>query len=108
MRSRKIGRERRKKHVRKNLYGTAYKPRVFIFKSNKYVYAGIANDEAGTVLTSCFKPKKMKEMEILASCIAKFLSGKKIATVVFDRSGYKYHGLIKTFVESLRKNKIKV
>jgi len=108
MKTRKQGRERRKKHIRKIVSGTAEKPRVFVFKSNKYVYAGIANDEKGVVLTSCFQPKKADSMKDLAACVAKFLKDNKIEKAVFDRSGYKYHGLIKTFVEHLRENKINV
>ncbi len=108
MKTRKDGRERRKKHIRKFVSGTAEKPRIFVFKSNKYVYAGIADDERGVVLTSCFQPKKMDSMKDLASCIAKYLKNNKAEKAVFDRSGYKYHGLIKSFVEHLRENKINV
>lgn len=108
MKSRKEKRERRKKSIRKSLKGTSNKPRVFVFKSNKYVYAGVANDEKGVVLTSCSQPKKRANISKLADCITKYLADNKINTIVFDRSGYKYHGLIMEFVEALRKNKINV
>lgn len=108
MKTRRDLRIRRKKHVRKYMYGTEQKPRVFVFKSNRYIYAGIANDDEGVVISTCSQPKKKASTKELAKCILKTLKDIKVDTVVFDRSGYKYHGIIKEFVEALRENKINV
>ena len=104
--SKREKRERRKVHIRKNLYGTAEKPRVFVFKSNRYFYAGIADDEKGIVIKSFMAKKKSDDIIAMAKKFAK--QAGKYESVVFDRSGYKYHGLVQTFVEALRKQKVKI
>jgi len=104
--SKREQRERRKSHIRKNVYGTAEKPRVFVFKSNRYFYAGIANDDKNVVVKSFMAKKKSDDIITMAKRFAK--EAGKYESVVFDRSGYKYHGLVKTFVEELRKQKVKI
>jgi len=103
---RKDLRKRRKMHIRKNLSGTSEIPRVFVFKSNKYFYVGLADDGNEKVLMSKMCRKKQKDIISLAKTISKDL--KEYNQLVFDRSGYKYHGLIKAFVETLRENKVKI
>jgi large subunit ribosomal protein L18 len=103
---RKQARQRRKLHIRKKLNGTSEEPRVFVFKSNKYFYVGLADDESQKVLTASMCNKKEEEIKDLAKNMAKKL--KKYDKLVFDRSGYKFHGLIKSFVEALRKNKVNI
>lgn len=102
----KDARKRRKMHIRKTLSGTMEAPRVFVFKSNKYFYAGLADDESNKVLKSKMCHRKEDEIKKLAKDFSKDL--KKYDKMVFDRSGYKYHGLIKTFVEELRNNKVNI
>jgi len=99
-------RERRKVHIRKSVHGTAEKPRVFVFKSNRYFYAGIADDDKSIVVKSFMAKKKSDDIIALAKKFAE--EAGKYQSVVFDRSGYKYHGLVKTFVEELRKQKVKI
>ena len=99
-------RQRRKKHIRKTLNGTAKEPRVFVFKSNKKFYTGLADDENSKVLMSKMTNKTEKDIKVLAKDMSKEL--KKFDKLVFDRSGYKFHGLIKTFVETLRDNKVNI
>ncbi len=101
-------RERRKMHIRKNVNGTAQKPRVFVFKSNKFFYAGVADDEKSIVLMSKLAKKKEEEIVKMAKVFASELKKKKIEVGVFDRSGYRYHGLIASFAEELRNNGIKI
>jgi len=101
-------RERRKMHIRKNLSGTSVKPRVFVFKSNKYFYAGVADDDRSVVLMSKVVHKKEEDIVKMAKVFASDLKKKKIEIAVFDRSGYRYHGLIAAFVEELRNNGIKI
>ena len=101
-------RERRKKHIRKNISGVSLKPRVFVFKSNKYFYAGVADDDKNIVLMSKMSNKKEEDIVKMAKDFALTLNKKKIENAVFDRSGYKYHGLIASFVTELRNNGIKI
>ena len=93
--TKKEKRIRRKAHIRKKIHGTSIKPRVFVFKSNRYFYAGIADDDKSVVVKSLMTKK------FVTFC-------KKYDALVFDRSGYKYHGLIKSFVEELRKEGVKI
>jgi large subunit ribosomal protein L18 len=106
VKSKREQRERRKAHIRKNVYGTAQKPRVFVFKSNRYFYAGIADDDKSIVIKSFVAKKNSDDIIAMAKKFAK--EAGKYESVVFDRSGYKYHGLVKTFVEELRKQKVKI
>jgi large subunit ribosomal protein L18 len=101
-------RERRKMHIRKTLSGTSVKPRVFVFKSNKFFYAGVADDDKNIVLTGKLAKKKNEEILKMAKVFAADLKKKKIEVAVFDRSGYRYHGLVAAFAEELRKNGIKI
>jgi large subunit ribosomal protein L18 len=102
----KRARQRRKMHIRKTLRGSEKAPRVFVFKSNKYFYAGVANDDNNQVIMSKMCDRKEQEIKSLAKEMSKKLS--KYEKLVFDRSGYKFHGLIKTFVEELRANKVNI
>jgi len=101
-------RKRRKLHIRKKLFGTSSKPRIFVFKSNKYFYAGLADDERSKVLMSKMSKKTEKEILKMAKKFASDFKKKKYESAIFDRSGYKYHGLIASFVDELRKNDIKI
>ena len=101
-------RERRKMHIRKTVQGTSSKPRIFVFKSNRYFYAGVADDDRNVVLMSKLSPKKEEEIVKMAKVFAGDLKKKDINTAVFDRSGYKYHGLISAFADELRNNEIKI
>ena len=99
-------RQRRKLHIRKNVNGTATKPRIFVFKSNRYFYAGIADDEKNIVIKSVLCKKNSEEIRKMAKTFAKEIE--KFDSAVFDRSGYKYHGLIQTFADELRSNGVKI
>lgn len=106
VKSKKQRRIRRKAHIRKNLHGTSVKPRVFVFKSNRYFYAGVADDDKNIVIKSMMS--KGNEKDILAMAKKFVTIAKKYDSLVFDRSGYKYHGLIKSFVDELRKEGVKI
>jgi large subunit ribosomal protein L18 len=86
---------------------------VFVFKSNRYIYAQAVNDENGTVLVSaCTLEKGLKEKikntknkdacQNLGQVLAERLKEKKIERIVFDRGTYPYHGRVKTMAEALR------
>ena len=101
-------RERRKMHIKKNLRGSSLKPRVFVFKSNKYFYAGVADDDKSVVVMSKMSKKKEEDIIKMAKTFASDLKKKKIDIAVFDRSGYRYHGLIASFANELRNSGIKI
>ena len=106
--NKKDRREKRKMHIRKKISGTADVPRVFVFKSNRYFYAGAANDDTSTVIMSKMSKKKAEEIKKMAKEFATSLKKKKIDKGVFDRSGYRYHGLVALFADELRNNGIKI
>ena len=78
-------RQRRKMHIRKNVNGTSSKPRIFVFKSNRYFYAGIADDEKNIVVKSVMCKKNSDEIVKMAKVFATEV--KKFDSAVFDRSG---------------------
>lgn len=104
---------KRKKRVRSNIFGTAEKPRVSIFKSNKYVSAQAINDVEGVTLAA-ISSKAMglnvnKENAIkVAAQFAEALKTAGIDKVVYDRNGYLYHGVVAAFADALRDNGIKL
>ena len=109
--------ERIRKRIRKRIRGTSEKPRVHVFKSNRYLYAQAINDENGHFLVSAstlekqFKRKNedFKNIEAsqnLGSIMAKRLKERNIKKIVFDRGIYPYHGRIKALAEAIRKQGI--
>jgi large subunit ribosomal protein L18 len=104
MKTREETRKRRKLHIRKKVRGTSERPRVFIFRSNKHTYLGLANDEEGKVKFSLRGGKNRNDSVDLAKNFAKKLKESKVEKVVFDRSGYKYTGAIKVIVDTLRES----
>ena len=107
---RKFERTRRHIRVRRKVSGTADRPRLCIYKSNTNIYAQIIDDVAGNTLVSAStleKEVKTKRSNIEAAkevgtLIAKKATEKKIKSVVFDRSGYIYHGVVKELAEAAR------
>ncbi len=102
--------------VRKKIQGSAEKPRLSVFRSNKAIYAQVIDDLQGTTLANASsQPKDIGEQKITKTEAAK-LVGKLIAeraiekgieTVVFDRNGYLYHGRIKSLAEGAREGGLK-
>jgi large subunit ribosomal protein L18 len=106
-------RARRKRRVRGNIAGTAEMPRLTVFKSNKYFYAQAIDDVAGNTLASADSRalKLSVSRESVAQVAAKMaenLKAKNIETVVYDRNGYLYHGVVAAFADALRDNGIKL
>lgn len=103
------GRERRHRRIRAKVIGTETRPRLSIFRSNKYIYAQIINDETGRTLVSASdretkaKSKgKLETSKVVGEEVAKRAKEKKISKVVFDRSGYLYAGRVKQVAEGAR------
>ena len=108
MKTKKIlARERRHKKIRSRLSGTIAIPRLSVYRSNRYLYAQIIDDDRGVslVASSDFSSKK-KGKVYRASEVGKVIASrareKKITRVVFDRGGFAYHGRIKALAEAAR------
>lgn len=102
-----IKRQVRKNRIRSKVFGTAQKPRLSIFKSNKYIYAELINDELGVTLAESSSLKlsaktKASQAEVVGQDIAKKALALKISKVVFDRGGYIYTGRVKALADSAR------
>lgn len=103
-----IARAKKKVRVRKKVFGTAERPRLSVYKSLKNTYAQLIDDTTGTTLASAStkrdaggKTGKDAAFEV-GKMIAEKAKGKKIEKVVFDRSGFIYHGRIKSIADGAR------
>ena len=112
---RKFERDRRHKRVRTKISGTTECPRLCMFRSNKGIYAQIIDDVKGITLVSAstldkeVKTKRANKeaAKEVGTLIAKRAVDKKITNVVFDRSGYLYHGVVKELADSAREGGLK-
>ncbi|TCS81532.1 50S ribosomal protein L18 [Tepidibacillus fermentans] len=111
-------RKRRHLRIRKNIVGTAERPRLNVFRSNKHIYAQIIDDVTGATLVSASTlDKELKDKvenggsveaaKLVGDLIAKRALDKNIENVVFDRGGYLYHGRIQALAESAREAGLK-
>ena len=107
VKSRKNKRQIRHRRVRAKIKGTEKRPRLSVFKSNKYVYAQLIDDENGKVLASASDEKNLKSVYEVGKLIAKKAADKKIENAVFDRGGYKFHGKILELAKGAREGGLK-
>jgi large subunit ribosomal protein L18 len=102
-----------KLRVRGKIRGTAERPRLTVFRSNKQIYAQVVDDLAGKTLASASSLKledKGTKKELAAKVgelVAKAAQEAGVTTVVFDRNGYLYHGRIKELADAARKGGLK-
>jgi len=105
---------RRKYHVRKKVFGTADRPRLSVFRSNRHIYAQIIDDLTGATLVSAStrarglrdqlsNTSNKKAAESVGQAVAKQALSVGIKCVCFDRNRYKYHGRVKALAEEARK-----
>ena len=107
---RKAERIRRHKRVRNKISGTAECPRLCVYRSNTNLYVQIIDDEKQVTLVQAstldkeVKTKKANKeaAKEVGTLIASRAKDKKISTVVFDRGGYIYHGVVKEVAEAAR------
>ena len=107
---RKMERTRRHIRVRRKVSGTAECPRLCVYRSNTNLYVQVIDDVAGNTLVSAstldkeIKTKKANKeaAKELGALIAKKALDKNIKTVVYDRGGYIYHGVVKELAEAAR------
>lgn len=110
----KKNKTQRKARVRSKIFGTAKRPRLSVFRSNKGMYLQLIDDEAGRTLASVnISEIKNKGTKTDVSALAgKLLTEKAlklgIKQVVFDRGAYKYHGRIKAVAEAAREGGLKI
>lgn len=108
--NRKFERNRRHLRVRRKISGTPECPRLCMYRSNTNIYAQIIDDVNGITLASAStmdkevntKHANKEAAKEVGALIAKRAKEKKIVDVVFDRSGYRYHGVVKELAESAR------
>ena len=112
---RKMERTRRHLRVRRKISGTAERPRLCVYRSNTNLYVQIVDDVAGNTLVAAStldkevktKHANKEAAKELGTLIAKKAADKKIETVVFDRGGYIYHGVVKELAEAAREGGLK-
>ncbi len=108
---------RRRKGIRKKVFGVEERPRLSVFRSSKNIYCQIINDTTGKTLASASTLTKeikdkfpyggnVKAAELVGQKIAEEASKLGITKIVFDRGGYKYHGRVKALADSARKNSL--
>lgn len=116
--TKKDRRTRIKKRIRKSLYGTPERPRMSVYRSNKNIFVQMVDDLGKQTLTSASSLNKevleqskdiskSEQAKLVGNLIAKKSKEKGIETVVFDRSGYRYHGRIKELANAAREGGLK-
>ncbi len=107
---------RRRKHIRKRVFGTQDRPRLVVYRSLKNIYAQLIDDDAGVTLLACSNrdadikerlnesKTKVQTSFIVGQIMGEKAKDKGIIRVVFDRNGYKYHGRVKAAADGARKS----
>ena len=101
-----------KYRIRKRVNGTAERPRLSVFRSNKQIYAQVINDLTGTTLASASslgleKMPNIQQAAKVCEMVAANAQAAGITAVVFDRNGYLYHGRVKELADAARKGGLK-
>lgn len=105
---RKEGRNKRKLRVRAKVSGSAKRPRMAVFCSNHRLYVQLVDDEKRhTLVSGWIKGKNLAAGKALGSEIAKKAKEKGITTVVFDRGGFRYHGVVAALADAAREGGLK-
>ena len=97
-----------KYRIRKSVFGTAERPRLSVFRSNKQIYAQVINDVEGKTLAAASSlgleaMPKIQQAEKVGELIAAKAQEDGVKAVVFDRNGYLYHGRVKSLADAARK-----
>ncbi|MHC4715561.1 MAG: 50S ribosomal protein L18 [Planctomycetota bacterium] len=109
-----VRRQRRKRRIRRRVTGTADRPRLTVFRSNKNIYAQIVDDTAGRTLASASSMDKTLRSDVpqggsrsaavvVGTALAERAAAAGVKKVVFDRSGYAFHGRVRELAEAARK-----
>jgi large subunit ribosomal protein L18 len=108
-------RERRHKRVRGKVSGTAERPRLVVFRSNRGIEAQLVDDLEGKTLAAAswlnlkksFKGSKIEQAAEVGKLLAANAKKANVETVVFDRGGYLYHGRVKALADAAREGGLK-
>jgi len=107
-------RERRHKRVRRKIFGTAERPRLVVFRSNRGIEAQLVDDLEGRTLAAAswlhlpsVKGDKTKQAAEVGKLLAQRAKEAGIDTAVFDRGGYLYHGRVKALADAVREGGLK-
>jgi len=100
-------RQKRKLKIRAKISGTKDMPRLAVHRTNTHIYAQLIDDNTGKTIASASDMKiakgtKSEKAKMVGEEIAKLAKSKKITKVVFDRSGYRFHGRIKDLAQGAR------
>ncbi len=105
---------RRRRRVRAKIRGSAERPRLSVYRSNRGVFAQLIDDDAGKTLASAHWTEsdlkgldRMEQAKKAGELIAKRASDAGVETCVFDRGGYRYHGRVKALAEGAREGGLK-
>lgn len=116
VRSKHVRYNRRKRRVRKNIVGTAERPRLSVFRSAEHIYAQIINDvDAKTVVSASTADREIKSQitdgmtksdksKVVGAVLAQRAKAANINAVSFDRNGFLYHGRVRVLAEAAREN----
>ena len=114
--SKKDSRQKTRYAIRKKVSGTSERPRLAVFRSNKQIYAQLIDDVVGNTLVAASsadkslegkKVTKIEQASVVGKLIAVNAKTAGIDTVVFDRSGFLYHGRVKALADSAREEGLK-
>lgn len=104
-------RTKRHARLRSKISGTAARPRLAIFKSNKFVYAQLIDDEAAKTIAAADSRKEkgtqLENAKAVGAAIAKKAAAAKITEVVFDRGGFRYQGIVAALADAAREGGLK-
>ncbi|HEX9856599.1 MAG TPA: 50S ribosomal protein L18 [Acidimicrobiia bacterium] len=108
--SREVARRRRHSSVRKKIRGTADRPRLAVYRSNRYIYAQLIDDDAGTTIAAASSREASLKGKTLtvetAGEVGKAIAARAmdvgITIVVFDRGGFPFHGRVRALAEGAR------
>ena len=105
-------RKRRQQGIRKVVFGTTERPRLSVFRSNKHIYAQLIDDSKGITIASANDQSvksgnKSDRAKEVGKMLAEMAKKSKVVTIVFDRSGYKYHGRVKSLADAAREGGLK-
>ena len=107
-------RTRRHRRVRRKIAGTAGRPRLVVFRSNRGIFAQLVDDDAGRTVASAswlglkkFKGTKMDQASEVGKLLAASAKAAGVEEVVFDRGGFLYHGRVKALADAAREGGLK-
>ncbi len=115
---RSLRRFRRKRGIRKRIYGTSERPRLTVFRSARHIYAQLIDDDrAATLCEASTRSKDLQDRiknggnieaaKVIGTVLAERAKARKLETVCFDRNGYRFHGRVKGLADAAREGGLK-